>query len=108
LILLALYVGLLLFGLACFVAHWLAPFRIARRLRQDHPQHWKVIDQTRSGQTIRGPQLWLRMQHVLRSPALAVIGDARISRWWRVWRYSQWLAWACWIAALALQWHSRF
>ncbi|MBE1160013.1 hypothetical protein IGX34_06415 [Dyella sp. 7MK23] len=102
------YIGLLLIGLACFLLHALLPFRIAKRLRQDYPQHWQVIVDTGvSGQSARGPQLWLRMQAVLRSPAIRAIGDASLTRLWRSWRYSQWLAWGCWIAALAMQWHSR-
>jgi hypothetical protein len=108
LILLVLYIGLLLVGAACFITHAVLPFRIAKRLREDYPQHWKVIVDTGAGaQAAHGPQLWLRMQHVLRSPAIAAIDDASITRLWRLWRYSQWMAWACWIAALALQWHSR-
>lgn len=101
------YMGLLLIGLACFLLHAVLPFRIAKLLREDYPQHWKVIVDTGAGnQAAHGPQLWLRMQHVLRSPAIAAIGDASLTRRWRIWRYSQWLAWSCWIAALAMQWHS--
>ncbi|RUL72898.1 hypothetical protein [Dyella choica] len=101
------YIGLLVIGLACFIAHAVLPFRIAKHLREDYPQHWKVIVDTGSAQTAHGPQLWLRMQSVLRSPAIAAIDDAAITRLWRIWRYSQWLAWICWVAALAIQWHSR-
>ena len=101
------YIGLLLIGLACIIAYAVLPFRIAKRLREDYPQHWKVIVETSNGSTARGPQLWLRMQSVLRSPAIAAIDDAAITRLWRTWRYSQWVAWMCWIAALALQWRSR-
>ena len=100
------YIGLLLIGLVAFTMHAVLPFRIAKHLREDYPQHWKVIVDTGSSQAAHGPQLWLRMQHVLRSPAIAAIDDASITRIWRVWRYSQWIAWGCWIAALALQWHS--
>jgi hypothetical protein len=103
----AVYIGLLLIGLACFITHAVLPFRIAKRLREDYPQHWKVIVDTGSGPAAHGPQLWLRMQHVLRSPAIAAIDDAAITRLWRIWRYIQWVAWACWIAALALQWLGR-
>lgn len=101
------YIGLLLIGLACFITHTVLPFRIAKRLRESYPQHWKVIVDTGSARAARGPQLWLRMQRVLRSPAIAAIGDPALTRSWRTWRYSQWLAWACWIAALSMQWHSR-
>ncbi|HTV85759.1 MAG TPA: hypothetical protein VME63_10145 [Dyella sp.] len=106
-ILLAVYIGLLLIGLACFIAYAVLPLRIAKRLREGYPQHWQVIVDTGTGATARGPQLWLRMQSVLRSPAIAAIDDAAITRLWRMWRYSQWVAWTCWIAALALQWRSR-
>jgi hypothetical protein len=101
------YIGLLLAGLVCFVLHWFAPFRIARRLRDQYPQHWNVVIETKDGRSVRGMRLWLRMQHVLRSPAIAAIDDAQLNRWWRIWRYSQWTAWACWIAALSLQWFTR-
>jgi hypothetical protein len=104
---LVVYIGLLVMGLACFITHAALPFRIAKRLRDDYPQHWKVIVDTGSAQAAHGPQLWLRMQSVLRSPAIAAIDDAAITRLWRTWRYSQWLAWGCWLGALAIQWHSR-
>jgi hypothetical protein len=108
LISLMVYIGLLLVGLICFTTHAVLPFRIAKHLREDYPQHWKVIVDTGAGtQAARGPQLWLRMQHVLRSPAIVAIDDASITRLWRTWRYSQWLAWACWIAALILQWRNH-
>lgn len=103
----AVYIGLLVIGLICFVAHALLPLRIARHLRENYPQHWKVIVDTGGAQLAHGPRLWLRMQNVLRSPAIPAINDAAITRLWRAWRYSQWLAWACWVAALAMQWHSR-
>ncbi|GLQ96039.1 hypothetical protein [Dyella mobilis] len=105
---LAIYIGLLLIGLICFIAHAALPFRIAKRLREDYPHHWQVIVDTGDGnRAARGPRLWLRMQQVLRSPAIVAIGNASLTRLWRAWRYSQWLAWGCWVAALALQWHSR-
>jgi hypothetical protein len=107
LILFVVYIGLLVVGLACFITHAVLPFRIAKHLREDYPQHWNVIVDTGGAQAAHGPQLWLRMQNVLRSPAIAAIDDAAITRLWRIWRYSQWLAWSCWIAALAMQWHSR-
>ena len=104
---LAVYIGLLMIGLACFIMHAVLPLRIAKRLREDYPQHWKVIVDTGGARAAHGAQLWLRMQSVLRSPAIAAIDDAAITRLWRAWRYSQWLAWTCWVAALAMQWHSR-
>jgi len=101
---LAVYAVLLLAGLVCLVLHYAAPFRLARWLRQRHPQHWQVIDDNGAA---RGMNLWMRMQHVLRSPAIQAIDDPVVTRWWRVWRYSQWLAWACWLVALGLQWLAR-
>jgi hypothetical protein len=104
---LAVYIGLLVIGLACCITHAVLPFLIAKHLREDYPQHWKVIVDTGSARAAHGPQLWLRLQNVLRSPAISAIDDAAITRLWRAWRYSQWLAWSCWIAALAMQGHSR-
>jgi hypothetical protein len=98
------YAVLLLAGLACLVLHYLAPFQVARRIRRQHPQHWQIIDGHGSAQGFR---LWVRMQHVLRSPAIPALADPLVTRWWRVWRYSQWLAWACWLLALGLQWTRR-
>jgi hypothetical protein len=98
------YATLLLAGLVCLVLHYVAPFRVARRLRQQHPQHWQIID---SHGEAHGLRLWVRMQHVLRSPAIQALADPVVTRWWRTWRYSQWLAWACWLVALGLQWVQR-
>jgi hypothetical protein len=98
------YAALLLAGLVCLVLHYVAPFRAARRLRRQHPQHWQIID---SHGEARGLRLWVRMQHVLRSPAIQALADPVVTRWWRIWRYSQWLAWACWLLALGLQWLQR-
>ncbi len=51
-----------------------------------------------------GPlRLWMRMQYVLRSPALALLDDRAIDRWRAAWRYSQWLGWLCWLAALGIR-----
>jgi hypothetical protein len=101
---LILYAFLLLAGLVCLVLHYTAPFRVARQLRLQHPQQWRIVD---GHGDARGLRLWVRMQHVLRSPAIQVLADPVVTRWWRVWRYSQWLAWACWLVALALQWVRR-
>jgi hypothetical protein len=98
------YAVLLLAGLVCLVLHYVAPFQAARRLRRQHPQHWQIID---SHGEARGLRLWVRMQHVLRSPAIQALADPAVTRWWRIWRYSQWLAWACWLVALGLQWAQR-
>lgn len=98
------YAVLLLAGLVCLVLHYVAPFQAARRLRRQHPQHWQIID---GHGEARGLRLWVRMQHVLRSPAIQALADPAVTRWWRIWRYSQWLAWACWLVALGLQWAQR-
>jgi len=103
------YLGLLLAGLVCFALYYLAQMRIARRLRDHHPQQWKIIaepDQGRPG-FLRS---WMRLQQVLRGsrPRLPeLLQDAAITRWFRIWRATPWLAWLCWFAALALQWKAR-
>lgn len=99
---LAIYLGLLAAGVTLFVLSYVAPFRAARLMRQRHPQHWQVV--TESGNGKIGPlQTWMRMQYVLRSPALALLDDRDINRWRGIWRYSQWLGWLCWLAALAMR-----
>jgi hypothetical protein len=98
------YVALLLAGLVCLILHYLAPFRVAALMRRRHAQHWQIVEGSGG---VRGLRLWVRMQHVLRSPAIQALGDPAISGWWRVWRYSQWLAWSCWLIALGLQWAQR-
>lgn len=101
---LAVYLALLTVGIALFVLHHVALLRVTRRLREAHPAHWAIV--APAGARIGKARLWLRMQHVLRSPALPAIGDARIDRWQRIWRFSPWLAWACWLLALLLQWQA--
>ena len=50
-----------------------------------------------------GWRTWIRLQHVLRSPALPALDDAAINRWLRVWRYSPWLGWLGWLGALGMR-----
>lgn len=99
---LATYLGLLLLGLVLFVLSYLAPFRVAALLRQRYPQHWQVVTESIKGRP-GALQVWVRMQYVLRSPALPALADRAIDRWRGLWRYSQWLGWLCWLAALAMR-----
>lgn len=108
------YLGLLLAGLVCFALYYLAQLQIARQLREHHPQQWKIIAEPDTAGPNRGRpgflRSWLRLQQVLRAsrPRLPeLLGDAAITRWFRVWRATPWLAWLCWFAALALQWNAR-
>lgn len=101
---LVVYLALLFAGLICLVLHYVAPFRAARQLRRRHPDQWRIVDDQGN---VHGLRLWMRMQHVLRSPAIQALDDPAITRWWHTWRYSQWLAWACWLVALGLQWIQR-
>ena len=97
-----LYLALLASGVGLFVLSYVAPFRVAARLRGHYPQHWQVIATAAQGR-LSGFRIWASMQQVLRSPALPALGDAAINRWCLVWRYSQWLGWLCWLAALAMR-----
>jgi len=97
-----LYLALLLVGVIAFVLSYVAQFRLASLMRQRHPQQWKIIAEPESGQS-SGIRTWVRMQHAMRSPAIAVLEDAAINRWLRVWRISPLLGWACWLAALAMR-----
>jgi hypothetical protein len=99
---LALYLGLLFAGLALFVLSYVAPLRAAKLLRLRYPQHWQVVIESARGK-VGVLQVWMRMQYVLRSPALAALDDRDILRWRAVWRYSQWIGWLCWLAALGLR-----
>lgn len=105
----ALYLLLLAGGVTCFLLYYLAQFRIARLLREQHPQQWKIIAEPEQGRP-SGARTWMRMQHVLRSsrPRLPeLLQDAAITRWFRVWQLAPWLAWTCWFAAVFLQWKTR-
>ncbi|OOG57333.1 hypothetical protein [Rhodanobacter sp. C03] len=97
-----LYLALLAAGIGLFVLSYVAQFRLAALLRQRYPQQWKIIAEPEQGKTTAF-RIWIRMQHVLRSPALPALGDATINRWQQVWRYSPWLGWVCWLAALAMR-----
>ena len=99
---LAIYLGLLVAGVALFVLSYVAPFRVTALMRQRHPQHWQVVTEAADGK-LGALRTWVRMQYVLRSPALSLLDDRDINRWRVVWRYSQWLGWLCWLAALAMR-----
>lgn len=97
-----LYLSLLGTGVGLFVLSYVAQFRLAALLRQRYPQHWQIIAEAEHGNT----SVWrsfMRMQHVLRSPALPALDDKAINRWHRVWRYSPWLGWLSWLAALGMR-----
>ncbi|GGY23753.1 hypothetical protein GCM10008098_16610 [Rhodanobacter panaciterrae] len=97
-----LYLGLLIGGVGLLLLSYVAQFRLAALLRKRYPQHWQVIAEPEHGKTSTF-RTWIRMQHVLRSPALPALGDVTINRWLQVWRYSPWLGWLCWFAALAMR-----
>lgn len=98
----ALYLGLLGSGLALFILSYVAPFRVAKRLREHYPQHWQTIVEAASGR-LSAFRLWVNMQGILRSPALPALNDTGINRWSLIWRYSQWLGWLCWLGALGMR-----
>ena len=97
-----LYLALLVVGGSLFVLSYVAQFRIAALIRNRYPQQWKIIAEPEHGKA-SALRTWVRMQHVLRSPALPALEDASIDGWQRVWRYSPWLGWPCWLAALAMR-----
>jgi hypothetical protein len=99
---LAIYLGLLAAGVVLFVLSYVAPFRVAALMRQHHSQHWQVVAESAGGK-LGALRTWVRMQYVLRSPALPLLDDRDINRWRGIWRYSQWLGWLCWLAALAMR-----
>lgn len=98
----ALYLALLASGVGLFVLSYVAPFRVAARLRDHYPQHWQVIVDAAPGR-LSAFRTWVSMQQVLRSPALPALDDTIIRRWRIVWRYSQWVGWLCWLSALAMR-----
>ncbi len=102
-----LYLGLLLAGVACFVLHYAALARLAKRLRQTHPDKWKIIAQDERGLAVSAPMRWIRLQNALRSPVIPALEDPVLNRWRRLWRMFPWLAWGCLIAAFALRWAAR-
>jgi hypothetical protein len=97
-----LYLALLAGGIGSFLMSYLAQFRLATLMRKRYPEHWQVIAEPEHGKA-SAFRTWIRMQHVLRSPALPALGDATINGWRRVWRYGPWLGWLCWLAALAMR-----
>jgi hypothetical protein len=97
-----LYLALLVAGIGLFLLSYVAQFRLATLMRTRYPQHWKIVAEPEHGKA-SALRTWVRMQHVLRSPALPALGDATIDSWQRVWRYSPWLGWVCWLAALAMR-----
>jgi hypothetical protein len=97
-----LYLALLAGGVSLFVLSYVAPWRIAVRMRQQYPQQWQIIAEPEQGRP-SVVRTWLRLQQVLRSPALAALEDPRIDGWRRVWRYSPWLGWLGWLIALAMR-----
>lgn len=98
----ALYLALLTGGVALFLLSYIAQFRLASLLRTRYPQQWQIVAEPEKGKS-SGMRTWIRMQHVLRSPALPALGDASINRWRQVWRYSPWLGWLSWLGALAMR-----
>jgi len=97
-----LYLALLIGGVGLLLLSYLAQFRLAALLRKRYPQHWQIIAEPENGKT-SAFRTWIRMQHVLRSPALPALDDTAIDRWRQVWRFSPWLGWLCWFAALAMR-----
>jgi len=96
------YLALLIAGVGLFAMSFVAQFRLGTLLRKRYPQHWQVIvdaDQHKPSSWRR----WIRMQHVLRSPALPALRDPAINRWRNLWRYGPWLGWLCWLGALAMR-----
>jgi hypothetical protein len=97
-----LYLTLLGAGVSLFVLSYVAPFRLTTLLRKRYPKQWQIIAEPEHGKAsvLRN---FMRMQHVLRSPALPALGDKAIDRWRGVWRYSPWLGWLSWLAALGMR-----
>lgn len=97
-----LYLLFLTAGISFFVLSYVALFRLATLLRQRYPQHWQVIVEADQGKTSAW-RTWVRMQQVVRSPALPALGDVNVNRWTSIWRYSPWLGWLCWLGALSMR-----
>lgn len=98
------YLILLFGGVVCFVLHYLALGRLAKRLRDRHPDQWKIIAQDDRGLAVSRPARWIRMQNALRSPVLPALQDPVLNRWRTAWRVFPLLAWLFLIAALVLRW----
>lgn len=99
---LLLYFALLLAGVTLFTLSFVAPFRVAALMRTRYPQHWRIVEESANGK-LGAFRLWMRMQYVLRSPALLALDDRAILRWRRVWRFGLLLGWACWLVAMGLR-----
>ncbi len=97
-----LYLALLIVGVGLFALSFVAQFRLTALLRQRYPQHWQVIVEAGQGKPSAWRR-WVRMQHVLRSPALPALHDPSINRWRNLWRYGPWLGWLCWLGALTIR-----
>jgi hypothetical protein len=101
------YLVLLLGGVLFFALHYFALSRLSRRLREQHPNQWKIIAQDERGLAVSSMARWMRLQNALRSPVLPALEDAVLNRWRTLWRLFPLLAWACLLAAFALRWSSR-
>jgi hypothetical protein len=101
-----LYLSLLLAGVACFLLHFGAQYRIASLLQRNHPQQWQIIAEA-EGRPTNLVRTWMRLQLALRSPVLPALEDNAITRWRLAWRYSLWAAWLCWFGALGIQFSAR-
>ncbi|WP_114239200.1 hypothetical protein [Dyella sp. C9] len=100
------YLSLLLAGVACFLLHFGAQYRVASLLRRKHPREWQIITDA-DGRPTNLLRTWMRLQLALRSPVLPALEDSAITRWRRAWRYSLWAAWLCWFGALGIQLNAR-
>lgn len=101
---LLLYFALLLVGVTLFTLSFAAPFQVAALMRKRYPQHWQIVAESAHGK-LGWFRLWVRMQYVLRSPALLALDDRAVLRWRRVWRFGLLAGWVCWLAALAIRLH---
>ena len=97
------YLGLLLAGVACFLLHYVALSQVARRLREAHPDQWKIIAQDDRGIAVGTAMRWMRLQNALRSPVLPALEDSVLNRWRMLWRIFPLLAWVFLIAAFVLR-----
>jgi hypothetical protein len=102
-----LYLGLLFVGVLCFLLHYFALAQLARRLRQQHPDQWKIIAQDERGIAVSTVMRWMRLQNALRSPVLPALEDPVLNRWRTLWRIFPLLAWAALIIAFVLRWSVR-
>ncbi|WP_267223012.1 hypothetical protein [Dyella silvae] len=101
-----LYLSLLMTGVACFLLHFGAQYRVASLLQRNHPREWQIIAEA-EGRPTNLMRTWMRLQLALRSPVLPALEDSAITRWRLAWRYSLWAAWLCWFGALGIQLNAR-